>query len=104
MNPKQSIGAAFAKQNKTTNVNYRVRVTTSLIKVKYLLQCGFLFRGSHESHAKFDEDNTELLQCIACLSQTSSFAAFDVDKLLRMVELYQNDFKDMSEVVVCYLL
>jgi hypothetical protein len=49
MNPKQSIGVAFAKQNKTTNVNYRVRVTTSLVGVKYLLRCGFPFRGSKES-------------------------------------------------------
>jgi len=104
MNPKQSIGAAFAKQNKTTNVNYRVWVTTSLINVKYLLRCGFPFRGSHESHAKFDEENTELLECVACLSPTSSFAVFDVDKLFRMVELYPNDFKDVSEVVVRYQL
>jgi len=49
MNPNQSIGAEFAKQNKTTNVNYRVRVNISLIATKYLLRCGFPFRGSYES-------------------------------------------------------
>jgi len=37
---------------------------------------------------------------LSCLSPTSSYAAFDVDKLLRMVELYPNDFKDMLEVVM----
>jgi len=39
-----------------------------------------------------------------CMLESSSFAAFDVDKLLRMVELYPNDFKDVSEVVVRFQL
>ncbi|KAK2427226.1 zinc finger MYM-type protein [Trifolium repens] len=57
-----------------------------------------------ELSARFDEENTELLQCVACLSPRSSFAAFDVDKLMRMVELYPNDFKDVPEVVVRHQL
>ncbi|KAG4924534.1 hypothetical protein JHK87_050074 [Glycine soja] len=54
----------------------------------------------YELNARFDEDNTELLQCVSCLSPSSSFEAFDVKKLLRMVELYPNDFVDVSEVVL----
>jgi hypothetical protein len=38
------------------------------------------------------------------LSPTSSFAAFDVKKLLRMVEIYSNNFKDVSEEVVYHQL
>ena len=34
----------------------------------------------------------------------SSFEAFDVQKLLRMVELYPNDFVDVPEVVVRHQL
>lgn len=33
---------------------------------------------------------------------TSSFVVFNVDKLLRMIELYPNDFKDVSEELVRY--
>jgi hypothetical protein len=51
-----------------------------------------------ELNARFDEENTELLQCVSCLSPAKSFAAFDVNKLLRMTELYPNDFVDVSEV------
>ncbi|KAH1195850.1 Zinc finger MYM-type protein 1 [Glycine max] len=54
----------------------------------------------HELNARFDEENTELLQCVSCLSPLSSFEAFDVKKLLRMVELYPNDFVDVPKVVV----
>lgn len=58
----------------------------------------------HELNDRFDEDNTELLQCVSCLSPSSSFEAFDVKKLLRMVELYPNDFVDVPEVVVRHQL
>jgi hypothetical protein len=58
----------------------------------------------HELNVRFGEENTELLQCVACLSPSSSFKAFDVKKLLRMVELYPNDFVDVSEVVVRHQL
>ncbi|XP_058776173.1 uncharacterized protein LOC131650484 [Vicia villosa] len=54
----------------------------------------------HELNARFDEENTELLECVLCLSPSSSFATFDVKKLLRMVELYPVDFVDVPEVVV----
>ena len=43
----------------------------------------------HELNASFDEENTGLLQCVSCLSPSSSFATFDVKTLLRMVEFYQ---------------
>jgi len=59
MNPKQRVRAAFVKQNKIENINYRVCVTTFLIVFKYRLRCGLPFRGSHEAHAKFDEENID---------------------------------------------
>ncbi|CAJ2678398.1 unnamed protein product [Trifolium pratense] len=58
----------------------------------------------HELNARFDEENIELLQCVSCLSPSSSFARFDAKKLLRMVELYPNDFVDVPEVVLRHQL
>uniref|UniRef100_A0A0R0F360 TTF-type domain-containing protein n=1 Tax=Glycine max TaxID=3847 RepID=A0A0R0F360_SOYBN len=58
----------------------------------------------HELNVRLDEKNTELLQCVSCLSPSSSFEAFDVKKLLRMVELYPNDFVDVPEVMVRHQL
>jgi hypothetical protein len=54
----------------------------------------------HELNARFGEENTELLQCVSCLSPAKSFAAFDANKLLRMTEFYPNDFIDVPEVVL----
>jgi hypothetical protein len=42
----------------------------------------------HKLNVRFDEEKTELLQCVSCLISSSSFVAFDVKKLLRMVVLY----------------
>ncbi|KAL6503418.1 hypothetical protein OROGR_025341 [Orobanche gracilis] len=45
---------------------------------------------------RFTEGNTELLTCIACLDPRNPFSDFDHAKLLRMVELYPNDFSLMD--------
>ncbi|KAH1198549.1 hypothetical protein GmHk_18G052102 [Glycine max] len=76
----------------------RRHATTSSVSNLHHYKHDYLF-SLHELNARFDEDNTELLQCVSCLSPSSSFEAFDVKKLLRMVELYPNDFVDVPEVV-----
>ena len=41
---------------------------------------------------RFTESNTELLICVACLDPRNSFGSFDLYKLLRLAELYPEDF------------
>ncbi|CAN6706479.1 unnamed protein product [Malus baccata var. baccata] len=47
---------------------------------------------------RFNETSTKLLICLACLSPNDSFMAFDKEKLLRLAQLYPQDFtkQDMS--------
>jgi len=49
---------------------------------------------------KTQHQNTELLQCVSYLSPSKSFAAFDVNKLSRMTEIYPNDFIDVPKVAL----
>ena len=42
--------------------------------------------------------NTELLLCVACLDPSDSFSAFDKEKLIRLSQLYPNDFSDLDRV------
>jgi len=53
MNPNQSVKAAFFNQTKQMNVEYRVRVNTSLLTTKYLLTCGLPFKGSGDGRDSF---------------------------------------------------
>jgi hypothetical protein len=41
---------------------------------------------------RFPETSAELLSCIACLNPRNSFSSFDVDKLVRLANLYPDDF------------
>ena len=41
---------------------------------------------------RFPETNTELLLCMNCLNPKNSFANFNINKLVRLAELYPEDF------------
>ena len=43
-------------------------------------------------NGKFNETTTELLNCISCLHPRNSFFRFHHGRLLRLVEIYSDDF------------
>ncbi|CAL8993050.1 unnamed protein product [Prunus brigantina] len=45
-----------------------------------------------ELNSCFYEANTKLLLCLACFSPNDSFSSFDKQKLIRLAQLYPNDF------------
>lgn len=49
---------------------------------------------------RFNEANTELLLCMACLEPSDSFAAFDKEKLIRFAQLYPADFSEVDLMVL----
>ncbi|KAL5730391.1 hypothetical protein ACHQM5_003217 [Ranunculus cassubicifolius] len=49
-----------------------------------------------ELNNRFNEVNSELLLCVACLDPSNSFIAFDKAKLLRFAEFYPNDFTTLD--------
>lgn len=86
----------------------RRHATTSIVSNLHHYKHNCLFSvldlQLHELNVRFDEENTEILECVSCLSPSSSFVAFYVKKLLKMVELYPNDFVDVPEVVLRHQL
>ncbi|XP_022014080.1 zinc finger MYM-type protein 1-like [Helianthus annuus] len=46
----------------------------------------------NEMNERFTKSNSELLTCIACLDPRDSFQSLDREKLLRLAELYSEDF------------
>ncbi|CAN0926507.1 Zinc finger MYM-type protein 1, partial [Linum grandiflorum] len=53
-----------------------------------------------ELNSRFDEVNTELLCCLACLSPNDSFVAYDKHKVLNLAKFYPVEF---SEVQIRFL-
>ncbi|XP_077251769.1 uncharacterized protein LOC143890993 [Tasmannia lanceolata] len=72
------------KAPQVTNLHhYRVDLYYSVIDMQL-----------QELNNRFNETNTKLLLCIACLNLTNSFAAFDKQKLIRLAQLYPYDFSE----------
>ncbi|CAN6560352.1 unnamed protein product [Malus baccata var. baccata] len=53
-----------------------------------------------ELEDRFNEVNTELLICLACLSPKDSFVTFDKPKLLRLAQFYPQDFSDEDRLTL----
>ncbi|KAL5568121.1 hypothetical protein UlMin_024696 [Ulmus minor] len=55
-----------------------------------------MFSSIVDLSSRFNEANTELLLCLACLSPNNSFYAFDKTKLIRLAQLYSYDFSTVD--------
>ncbi|XP_042415056.1 uncharacterized protein LOC122004198 [Zingiber officinale] len=53
-----------------------------------------------EMNTRFSEVGTELLSCIACLYPRNSFSEFNVQKLVRLCDLYPEDFSTNDCIVI----
>ncbi|XP_042396855.1 zinc finger MYM-type protein 1-like [Zingiber officinale] len=53
-----------------------------------------------EMNTRFTEVGTELLSCIACLHPRNSFSEFNVQKLVRLCDLYPEDFSTNDCIVI----
>jgi len=54
---------------------------------------GVIDRQVQELNNRFDEVNTELLRCMASFNPSNSFAAFNVENLVKLAGFYPHDFE-----------
>jgi len=53
-----------------------------------------------ELNSRFNEANSELLLCVACLSPDNLFVAFNKDNILRLAKFYPNDFSAVQLITL----
>ncbi|KAG5577299.1 hypothetical protein H5410_057433 [Solanum commersonii] len=82
---KSSLRSRWELANYTILHHYRVEVFCNIID--WQLQ---------ELNDRFDEVTTDLLHGIACLNPINSFSSFDIRKVMRMDELYPDDFDESN--------
>ncbi|XP_016540969.1 uncharacterized protein LOC107841622 [Capsicum annuum] len=58
--------------------------------------CNIIDWQLQERNDRFDEVTTDLLHGIACLNPINSFSSFDIKKIMRMAELYPDDFDESN--------
>ena len=49
---------------------------------------------------RFNEVSTELFDCMACLSPANNFSKFNVEKLIRLAEIYAEDFIEADRLLL----
>jgi hypothetical protein len=49
---------------------------------------------------RFNEASSELLICIACLDPRDSFSRFDIEKIARLTEIYDQDFSIVDHSMI----
>jgi len=96
---------SFCAKNKIKNPDmdtfYRLvgRDRRFFIKIKNLYHfrvemfLSVLDRQLQELNNRFGEVNTELLRCMASFSPANSFAAFNVENLVKLARFYPHDFE-----------
>ncbi|ESR44381.1 hypothetical protein CICLE_v10013598mg [Citrus x clementina] len=79
-------GRSRCKAQEITNLHrYRVELYYAVLDMQL-----------QELNSRFNETNTELLLCLACLSPNDLFSAFNKQKLLRLAQLYPNEFSTID--------
>ncbi|CAM8883458.1 unnamed protein product [Rhodiola kirilowii] len=86
------------------NVPGRFRARRAGCAITYLhhfkaeIFCQILDQIGIEMEQRFSESTTELLTCIACLDPKNSFSNFNVSSLLRLAEMYPQDFSKCEKM------
>ncbi|XP_024195986.1 zinc finger MYM-type protein 1-like [Rosa chinensis] len=62
--------------------------------------CAVIDLQLQELNNRFNEVNTELLLCLACLSPLHSFSAFNKQRLMLLAQFYPNDFSTSALLVL----
>jgi hypothetical protein len=75
-------GTSRRRKKKVTNMHY-YHVELFLITIDAILT---------EMNHRFSEISSELLVCMAAFNPRNSFSNFDVDKLVKLAEIYADDF------------
>jgi hypothetical protein len=82
-------GTSRRRKQKVTNMHY-YHVEIFLVAIDAILT---------ELNHRFSKISSELLVCMAAFNPRNSFSNFNVDKLVRLAEIYAEDF-DIGELVV----
>ncbi|KAH9669535.1 hypothetical protein KPL70_021825 [Citrus sinensis] len=75
---------------------HRAQEITNMHHYRIDLFCTILDMQLQELNSRFNEINTKLLMCLACLCPKDLFAAFNKETLLRLAQFYLKDFSPID--------
>uniref|UniRef100_A0A8R7Q025 TTF-type domain-containing protein n=2 Tax=Triticum urartu TaxID=4572 RepID=A0A8R7Q025_TRIUA len=85
-----AMGQSVRTKNKVTRLHY-YKVSTFNVAIDATIT---------EMNHRFNEVSTELLDCMSCLNPANNFSKFNVDKLIRLAEIYDEDFTEADRLML----
>ncbi|XP_057803103.1 uncharacterized protein LOC131018393 [Salvia miltiorrhiza] len=80
-------------QQETNLQHFRIQIFVGVIDLQLM-----------ELNERFDEVNTELLKCTACLSPRDGFSSYDKEKILKLATFYPSEFSGVELMSLEYQL
>ncbi|XP_057798956.1 uncharacterized protein LOC131014828 [Salvia miltiorrhiza] len=80
-------------QQETNLQHFRIQIFVGVIDLQLM-----------ELNERFDEVNTELLKCMACLSPRDGFSSYDKEKILKLATFYLSEFSGVELMSLEYQL
>ncbi|XP_047251586.1 uncharacterized protein LOC124886703 [Capsicum annuum] len=90
------LNKCLQKRSKTLQMLCYLLNYTVLHHYRVEVFCNIIDWQLQELNDRFDEVSTNLLHGITCLNQINSFLSFDIKKIIRMGELYSDDFDESN--------
>ncbi|XP_049383041.1 uncharacterized protein LOC125847472 [Solanum stenotomum] len=83
---------------KRFSLKSRRRLAHYIVLYHYRVEvfCNIIDWQLQELNDRFNEESTDLLHGIACLNPINSFSSFDSKKIMKMAELYPDDFDEFN--------
>ena len=85
-----TMGQSVRTKNKVTRLHY-YKVSIFNVAIDATIT---------EMNHRFNEVTTELLDCMSCLNPANNFSKFNVDKLIRLAEIYDEDFTEADRLML----
>ncbi|EMS60732.1 Zinc finger MYM-type protein 1 [Triticum urartu] len=85
-----AMGQSVRTKNKVTRLHY-YKVSIFNVAIDATIT---------EMNHRFNEVSTELLDCMSCLNPANNFSKFNVDKLIRLAEIYDEDFTEADRLML----
>ncbi|XP_044382408.1 zinc finger MYM-type protein 1 isoform X2 [Triticum aestivum] len=87
-----AMGQSVRAKNKVTRLHY-YKVSIFNVAIDATIT---------EMNHRFNEVSTELLDCISCLNPANNFSKFNADKLIRLAEIYAEDFTKADRLLLTF--
>ena len=95
-----SMDEVFSRISPRCRSSRKAHTVSNIHRYRVELYYTVIYMQLQELNNRFNEVNTELLLCVACLNPVNSFDAFNKERLMRLAQFYPKEFSAAQRMVL----